>query len=463
MSPTAPHRPRPRAAGEGPAPAVFTVSALNQVVRELLEEGLGTLWVEGEVSNLARPASGHIYFSLKDDRAQVRCALFRGQQRGLATLPVEGMHVLVRARVTLYPERGDYQLVVQHLEEAGEGALKRAFEALKARLAAEGLFDAAAKRPLPALPRRVGVITSASGAAIRDILTTLRRRCPAIPVRIYPVPVQGEGAAQAIAAALALAGRRRDCDVLILARGGGSLEDLWAFNEEVVARALRACPVPVVCGVGHEVDVTIADLAADRRAPTPTAAAELVSPDGEALRGAVSQLRGRLLRLMQDRLASSAQRADGLAARLVHPAARIRHHRQRLADLAVRLAGTPRVFLAPRRAALERQWLRLQRASPRQRLRLGSERLAAARERLRLLVAARLERARDRLAAAGAHLEAVSPLAILGRGYSLLRREADGRLVTRHDQVRPGDRLRATLARGGLTCSVDETHGPASD
>ncbi len=271
--------PVPPATGATPLREIYSVSRLAREAKAVLEGGFPMLWIEGEISNFARPSSGHCYFTLKDAYAQVRCALFRGSQRTLACVPKDGMQVVLRARVSFYEGRGEFQLVVEHLEEAGEGVLRRAFEALKNRLALEGMFDVARKKPLPQLPRRIGVITSPRGAVILDIITTLARRFPAIAVLIYPVPVQGDGAAAKIAAALRLAGERRDCDALIIARGGGSLEDLWPFNEEVVARALHECPLPVVSGVGHETDFTIADLVADARAPTPTAAAVMLSPD----------------------------------------------------------------------------------------------------------------------------------------------------------------------------------------
>jgi exodeoxyribonuclease VII large subunit len=269
-----------------PPREIFTISRLNREARVLLERGLGSLWLEGEISNLSRPSSGHWYFSLKDEAAQVRCAMFR-QRNLLVRFPVrDGSHVLARGRVSLYEARGEFQVVVEHLEEAGEGLLRRRFEELKARLGAEGLFDSRHKQPLPRLPGRIGVITSPTGAALRDILHILRRRFPAVPVLIYPVAVQGEAAPREIEQALRLASARRDCDVLIVARGGGSLEDLWAFNDEAVARAIFACPIPIVSGVGHEVDFTIADLVADERAPTPSGAAERVVPDrAEWLRG----------------------------------------------------------------------------------------------------------------------------------------------------------------------------------
>lgn len=257
---------------------VFTVSQLNDEVRALLENQFPLIWVEGEISNLARPASGHLYFSLKDDAAQVRCAMFKMRNRLLDFQPENGQQVLLRTRVSLYPARGEFQLIVEHMEAAGDGALRRQFELLKRRLSEEGLFDPESKLPLPMVPERLGVITSPTGAAIRDILSVLKRRFPGIPVLIYPVPVQGAEAPAAIVKALRTAAARHECDLLIMARGGGSLEDLWAFNDEAVARAMHACPIPIVSGIGHEIDFTIADFVADQRAPTPSAAAELVSP-----------------------------------------------------------------------------------------------------------------------------------------------------------------------------------------
>jgi exodeoxyribonuclease VII large subunit len=311
---------------------IYTVSRLNREARALLEAGLPSLWISGELSNLSRPASGHWYFSLKDEDAQVRCAMFRQRNLAVRAVPRDGMQVLLRARVGLYEARGEFQLVVDHLEEAGEGELRRRFEALKLKLAAEGLFDAARKRPLPRFPRRVGIVTSASGAALRDVLHVLRRRFPTVPVLLYPVPVQGAGAAREIASMLGVADRRRDVDVLLLVRGGGSLEDLWAFNDETLARAIAEVGLPVICGIGHEVDFTIADFVADVRAPTPSAAAELAVPDAAACRDALGVAAGRLssaakrdLRRRQLALRHSADRI-----RRLHPAQAIRQRMQRL-------------------------------------------------------------------------------------------------------------------------------------
>ncbi|MDH3563111.1 MAG: exodeoxyribonuclease VII large subunit, partial [Gammaproteobacteria bacterium] len=320
-----------------PARDIYTVSRLNREAKLLLEGGFPPLWIEGEISNLSRPASGHVYFSLKDAQAQVRCAFFRQHQRLLRLTLKDGLHILARARVSLYEGRGDYQIIIEYLEEAGEGALRLAFDVLKQRLSQEGLFDIAHKKSLPRLPRRLGIITSPSGAVLHDMLTTLRRRFPAIPVLVYPVPVQGAGAAEKIATAIKLAGDQRDCDALILARGGGSLEDLWVFNEEAVARAIHACPIPIVSGIGHETDFTIADMTADARAPTPTAAAEMLSPDQQEWLAQFERLETRLFTSMHGLLRGRNQHVDWLVARLVHPRHRIVLMQQSLKTLGQRL------------------------------------------------------------------------------------------------------------------------------
>ena len=294
----------------------ISVSELNQRARTLLEGGLARLWVEGEISNLARPASGHLYFSLKDESAQIRCAWFRQRQRGRSGDLANGDQMLALGRVSLYEARGDYQLIVEQIEPAGEGLLRRRFDELKKKLDAEGLFDAGLKRALPELPARIGIVTSPSGAAVRDVISVLRRRFPAVPVIVYPAAVQGAAAVPELKRALETAARRAECDVLILARGGGSLEDLWAFNEEALARAIRQSPIPVISAVGHEVDVTIADLVADRRAPTPSGAAEIAVPEQAEWRQRVGQLGRRLSGQMNRLLQNQQQRCDWLGRRL---------------------------------------------------------------------------------------------------------------------------------------------------
>jgi len=444
-------------AGDPSEPPVYTVTRLNHEARGLLEAGFPLLWVEGELSNVARPGSGHLYFTLKDEQAQVRCAMFRARNRLLRFQPEAGQQVMVRAQVSLYAPRGDFQLLVEHMEEAGEGALRRAFEELKQRLANEGLFADEAKRPIPALPRRVGIITSPTGAALRDVLTTLERRFPGLPAVVYPVPVQGAEAAPAIAAALARANGRNECDVLILSRGGGSLEDLWSFNEPEVARAIRASGIPVVVGVGHEVDLTIADLAADLRAPTPTGAAERVAPDRSALAGRLESARTRLHRAVTRRLADRSQGLDGLRRRLVHPGRRLRELRERARADRTRVVRAFRTNLVSRRQRLAGAVHRLHRSGPRMRLPLARDRLAQTRNRLvRALAREGLPRRRQRLGALVRQLEGLSPLATLARGYAIARK--DSVILRRADQADPGDSVEVQLGRGSLDCRVEGRH-----
>jgi exodeoxyribonuclease VII large subunit len=438
---------------------VWTISRLNREVRLLVESGLPALWIEGEVSNFARPASGHMYFSLKDEAAQVRCALWRSAALKLAFVPRNGMQLLVRGRVSVYEPRGEYQLLVEYAEEAGEGALRRQFEALKARLHAEGLFDEAIKRPLPPLPRRIGVITSPTGAAVRDILHVLKRRCPAVPVVIYAVPVQGDGAAAKIVAALELASRRAECDLLILARGGGSLEDLWSFNEEIVARAIRASAIPVIAGVGHEVDVTIADFAADRRAPTPSGAAEIAVPDAADWLRRLNKDAGRLRNAMLRRLSVKAERLGWQKRCLdqAHPGNRLRQFGQRLDELELRLRRVLGAGLERRRQRLGRIVAGLAAHAPGPRLRSANERLAHLDHRLETTLRHRLGALRARLDANARTLHTVSPLATLDRGYAIATRAADGEILRSADQVAPGEGIAVRLAHGTLDARVTST------
>jgi exodeoxyribonuclease VII large subunit len=387
---------------------VLSVSALLRSARDLLERRFPLQWIAGEVSNLRPAASGHLYFTLKDESAQVDCVMFRGRAAHLDWELADGQRVEARALVTLYEPRGRFQLNVEAMRRAGLGQLYEKFLRLKEKLAREGLFDAGAKRPLPAHPRRIGIITSLSAAALRDVLTTLRRRNPAIPVLVYPAPVQGEGAAAKLAQALAVAGRRAECDVLLLVRGGGSIEDLWQFNDEALARAIRACPIPVVAGIGHETDFTIADFAADERAPTPTAAAELASPSLEAILARLAESAGRISRETARRIEYAMQAVDALARRLVHPAERLRALRQHLEHLVARL-----------RAA-------------------GARRLQECAARVRLIEAS---------------LKSLNPTAILARGYSVTRR-AGGEIVRDAAAVAAGERIVTTLARGSIESEV---------
>ncbi len=439
---------------------IYSVSRLNREVRALLDGHFSLLWIEGEISNLSRPSSGHLYFSLKDRDAQVRCAMFKMRNQLLPFTPSNGMQVLVRARVGLYEPRGDFQLVVEHMEEAGDGLLRRAFEELKKRLDSEGLFDPAHKKPLPRLPQHIGVITSPTGAAIRDILSILRRRFPTIPVLVYPVPVQGATAAGEIARMIRLAGQRRDCDVLIVGRGGGSLEDLWAFNEEAVARAIYDCPIPIVSGVGHEIDITIADFVADHRAATPSAAAELVSPNGEEWLQAFNNLESRLLTQIKRQQHTKTQALQWLAKRLAqhHPARRLSDHAQRLDELEQRLHLAWRTQQRHATARLHTLSAQLYRHEPSRRL----QQLQLRREHLDLRLAqamkGALERRRQQLAGLGHALDAVSPLATLGRGYAIVKRLPDETIVRTATAVKIGDRIETRVAQGRLISTVDEKY-----
>jgi exodeoxyribonuclease VII large subunit len=417
------------AVSEGASPVV-TVSQLLKSARTTLEQRFPLQWVAGEISNLRPAASGHLYFVLKDGQAQVDCVMFRGRAAYLDWQPADGMRVEARALVTLYEPRGRFQLNVEAMRRAGLGPLYERFLRLKERLEREGLFDPAAKRPVPGHPRAIGVVTSLAAAALRDVLTTLGRRNPSIPVIVYPAPVQGEGAAAKLAQAIATASSRAECDVLLLVRGGGSIEDLWQFNEEAVARAIRASAIPVVVGVGHETDFTIADFAADERAPTPTAAAELASPPLAELRARLADCAWRLAREMRRRLEYAIQALDGLARRLVHPAERLRASRQLLAQLGARLAAA---------ATHQLELARLQ-------LREAPARLAAALGR-------RLDTAGARLQALRASLTSLDPAAVLGRGYSITR-DASGALLRDSARVREGERIATTLATGWLESEV---------
>ncbi len=436
---------------------VLTPSSLNRLVRDLLGDALPQVWIEGELSNVAKPASGHLYFTLKDSGAQVRCAMFKMKASVLRFRPVDGMHVLLRAKVGLYEPRGEFQLVAEYMEPAGEGALQREFEQLKARLDAEGLFDPARKRALPGYARRIGVITSATGAAIRDVLSVLARRWPLADVEVLPVPVQGREAPPAIVAMLRKASTSARYDVLLLTRGGGSLEDLWAFNDEAVARAIHASAVPVVSAVGHEIDFSIADFVADLRAPTPSAAAELLVPDAVAVDRHLRQLQQRLAALLQRQLQAQAQRVDHLLARLQaqRPQARLQRDRERLQNLQRRITAVLREQSQLRHTRLERLHARLLAQHPRARMPLLARRLAEQDQRLRRAMAHVLERRQTALQHAGHALHAMSPLATLERGYAILF-GADGQVLRSAKNVAVGTSLRARLADGELPLRVSE-------
>ncbi len=436
---------------------ILTPSSLNRLVRELLGDALPQVWIEGELSNVAKPASGHLYFTLKDRTAQVRCAMFKQSCSTLRFRPLDGMQVLLRARVGLYEPRGEFQLVAEYMEPAGEGALQRAFEELKARLSAEGLFAPERKRPLPRFARRIGVITSGTGAAVRDVLSVLARRWPLVEVEVLAVPVQGREAPPAIVNMLRKASACGRYDVLLLTRGGGSLEDLWAFNEEAVARAIHASAVPVMSAVGHEIDFSIADFVADLRAPTPSAAAELLVPDAVAIGRQLRQLRQRLADVQQARVQSHTQRVDLLLARLHNqrPQARLARDRERLLHLQHRLTTTLHAQTQQHRTSLERAYSRLLALHPRTRLPLLMQRLNEQQQRLRRAIEQRRERDETRLRHLGHALHAVSPLATLERGYAILF-EATGQVLRSAQHVAIGTPLRARLADGELALRVSK-------
>ncbi|PKO92983.1 MAG: exodeoxyribonuclease VII large subunit [Betaproteobacteria bacterium HGW-Betaproteobacteria-1] len=393
---------------------VLSVSELNRMARDILERSFPLFWVSGEISNMTRAASGHWYFSLKDSGAQVRCVMFRGRNSYLDWVPKEGDKVEARANVTLYEARGDFQLTIEFLQRAGLGALFEAFEKLKQKLQAEGLFDETRKRAIPAFPKQIGIVTSADAAALHDVLTTLRRRMPGIPVVIYPTPVQGKGAANLIANAIETASRRAECDVLIVCRGGGSIEDLWQFNEEIVARAIVNCSMPVISGVGHETDFTIADFAADRRAPTPTAAAEMATPNREALLNTLLQQQQSLQRGMSYKLNRYMQQLDFLARRLLSPAQQLTHKQENLTQLGTRLQNSMQQILGKQQEKLLRLTLNLQ------------------------------------------HL---NPNAVLNRGYALVQTH-DGAIVRASSQIESGDAVNIRFAEGSAEAEIRSTTKP---
>ncbi|MBI3053098.1 MAG: exodeoxyribonuclease VII large subunit [Betaproteobacteria bacterium] len=432
---------------------VISVAELNRLAKELIEQNLPLMWVAGEISNFTRAASGHCYFSLKDAQAQVRCVMFRHRMQLQDWKPENGMQVEVRACPSFYEQRGEFQLNVEAMRRSGLGALYEAFEKLKARLQAEGLFDAAAKQPLPRFPRAIGVVTSLQAAALRDVLTTLRRRMAAIPVIVYPTAVQGAGAGAQIAAAIGTADARAECDVLIVCRGGGSIEDLWAFNEEVVARAIHACTLPVVSGIGHETDFTIADFVADARAPTPTAAAQMASPNRDDLRQDLSHLYQRLARVTERALERRMQQLDVLARRLTHPGERIANQLAQLGHLASRLRS------AWQMTSGNSEW----------RLRELYQQLLALRPDFTVL-ATRQQTLAQRLASAAAHridalgaevrslaaqLAQLNPSAVLERGYSMVETAA-GDIVRDSAQLKRDDEVKLTFAQGWARAQVKD-------
>ena len=433
---------------------IISVSELNRQARSMLERNLPSVWLEGEISNLAAPASGHLYFSLKDKNAQVRCAMFRGANRSLQFSPQNGMAVLIYARVTLYEARGEFQLVAEHMEAAGEGALRRQFEALKARLGAEGLFAEEHKQALPALPGSIGIVTSPSGAAVRDILHILRRRFPSIPLVIYPTPVQGAPAIKGIVSALQAADGQHD--LIILARGGGSLEDLWAFNEEAVARAIFATTTPVISGVGHETDFTIADLVADVRAPTPSGAAELAVPDRSDWLRHLQQLNRRTLRsagLVLSQFIGKLQQAEHRLSRC-SPAAVLQQRALLLDDLSSRMSQNVKQNIEFNRNKINNLINLIKLNSPQRKLQREQERLRFCQSGLQAGIRQTLEQCAHRLALQGSKLHAISPLATLDRGYAIVSDTSGGKVITSIGSVKTGQTVSTRLADGEFAATV---------
>ncbi len=412
------------------------------------------LWIEGELSNFSRPASGHFYFSLKDSRAQLRCAMFKGRNRYLDFEPENGQQVLVRGKLGVYEARGDFQLIVEHMEPAGAGLLQKKFDEIRQKLQAEGLFDNERKLPLPAWPDTIGVITSPTGAAIRDILQVLKRRYPRARVIVYPTLVQGAVAAKPICQAIEQAIARSECDVLILSRGGGSLEDLWAFNEEIVARRISDCPIPLIAGIGHEIDFTIADMVADQRAPTPSAAAELCTPDSQAANRQVLALITRLQRAQQQRITPAKSLINQLRARLQsrHPSQVVTQQIQRTDELEARLQKA--IF-----SVRDRQRLRLGAAVPKLYLRSpsrlieqGQSRINTLKQQMEAVIHRNMADASGRLTSVSRALHTVSPLATLSRGYSVIRK--DQKIVTDARKFSPGDTVDAQMAKGRIVAKI---------
>lgn len=436
-----------------PPPDIYSVTRLNREVRAVLEGSFPVIWVQGEISNLAQPASGHIYFSLKDEYAQVRCALFQARKRELRCKPENGMLVLARARVGMYEPRGEFQLIVEHLEEAGLGLLQRAFEELKQRLFKEGLFDEQHKRPVPRLPRSIGVLTSPTGAAVRDILNVLRRRFPLARVIVYPTAVQGEGAVDQIISMLRTAERRNECEVIILARGGGSLEDLQAFNSEKLARAIFDCTLPVVTGIGHEIDFTIADFVADRRAPTPSAAAELVSPDQRELQLLLGQRRTGLGRIMAAGVQMRHRHLEHLRRRLPEPRRILQQLAQGLDDLNQRRQRALRLIFVEKQGRLRQAAALLAGQSPARVLVQYRGRCRQLDQTLLRLMKTSIRFAGQRLEQLALHLHALSPLATLSRGYAIVQHR-NGDIVRAAGELSLGEEIRARFASGHADCAV---------
>ena len=441
---------------ENQQPSTLTVSQLNRRARQLLETHLPLIWVEGEISNLSRPGSGHWYLTLKDEQAQVRCAMFRNRNSTVRFNPENGNQVLIRCRVSIYEGRGDFQLIIEHMEQAGHGALQRQFDELKHQLSQEGLFNEEHKRSLPSLPNRIGLITSPTGAAIRDILSVLKRRFPAIPVTVFPSAVQGKTAASELACQIAHANTgKTPCDVLILSRGGGSMEDLWAFNEEILARAIYNSKIPIVSAVGHEVDFTIADFVADYRAPTPSAAAEILSPDGEELMANFQGYEQLLTDTILRRIQASGQRVDHLSRQLRHPGERLTHRQSQLQGLQTRLKQAVIANLNQQSRRIETVQAIIYQHHPNQQLEKFQLQLNALKQRVQGEITNMLEQKKSSWENSTQRLNTVSPLNTLQRGYGIVLDEKR-HVVRSITDIKTGSKISAKLIDGYLLCTVDK-------
>ena len=443
---------------------VLSISQLNQQSRNLLESALSRVWVEGEISNFVRPSSGHIYLTLKDDQAQIRAAMFRGQNRNLSFTPKNGQLVQVRGKVSLYAPRGDYQLIIEHMEEAGEGALRRQFELLKKQLSQQGLFDPACKKALPAMPHHIGVITSPTGAAIQDILSVLERRFPATQITLIPVAVQGDKAKTEIVRAINKAQRfnqrcedtpsdQAPMELIILGRGGGSLEDLWAFNEEIVAQAIYQSTIPIISAVGHEIDFTIADFVADVRAPTPSVAAEMVSPDQQELKQNLSAYEQFFASAMRKQLNQHQQKLEWLQKRLKHPGQRLRDHQQRLDELDSRLNNATHKLLQLKQTQLQAGRTNLLRVTPKHSIAQLRSQQQNLKHRLVLALQNSNQQAQQRISQLAQRMQSISPLATLARGYSIVSDEQQN-IIRSTNQLKTGQLIQTQLHQGHIISEI---------
>ena len=434
---------------------ILTISELNRLARGLMETHFQSVWVEGEISNFVRPASGHWYFSLKDEGAQIRCSMFRNANQHIKFIPENGMHVVVRAKVSIYEPRGDYQLIANHIEEIGFGALQRAFEQLKSKLEKEGLFDEEHKKPIPEFPKQIGVVTSSTGAAVRDILNVLKRRFPLTPVIIYPTMVQGDEASAKIVQAIKLANKRQECDVLLLARGGGSIEDLWPFNEEMVARAVFDSTLPIISGVGHEIDFTIADFVADLRAPTPSAAAELASPNQNEILQQLSNLQNDLTSEIKQQLSTLQSQTNYCEKRLMqcHPATQLQQQAQKLDQLEQQLLRLPTLTLERYQTQVNQFSLRLTTFHPKQLIEKMQSNVKSFEEKLFSNIQLKFQQTQSRFENCVRALNTVSPLATLERGYAMVT-DHQNQIVKDVKSVKIGDTIKIRLAHGKLESKI---------